>query len=200
MHVKHKVTDWIPLNSIPSQGSYVDLALRSVNFWKDLISEEWVNNSRAGVYQVSITKPKQLVHKDICYIGESDCLPKRLSDLRSAAVVGNKVAHHMCGVYIREEGIDTNTVYVRCIIPDNKDDKLFIERWLHSEHESIFGYRVGYAWEEASAGYKSSRIQVQMAIKRLESLEACFKVQEVLNQQINKLQLLEEEDAKYRNN
>lgn len=195
MKLKYTVTDWIPLISIPSQGSYVDLALRSINFWGDLVSKEWVEFSRAGVYQVSIKKPKELVHKDICYIGESECLPKRLSDLRSAAVVGNKVSHHMCGVYIREEGININKVYVRCIIPNDKDDKQYIERWLQSEHETNFGYRVGYAWEEASAGYKSSRIQVQMAIKRLDSLEACLKVQEILDQQIIKLQLLEEDRA-----
>lgn len=187
MKMKYKVTNWIRLNDIPSQGSYVELATRTARFWEDLLGSKWVNKSRAGVYQVSLKKPTELIHKDICYIGESDCLPKRLSDLRSAAGEGNKVAHHMCGVYIREEGININKIYVRCIIAEDDGDKQSIERWLHSEHKKQFGYRVGYAWEEASGGHKSSRIQTQMAIKRLESLEACMKVQKVLNEQIARL-------------
>lgn len=153
---------------------------RATEYWKKV-----TNGIYAGVYQVSTKKPKDVVHQDICYIGESDCLPKRLSDLRTAAVATNKTAHHMCGVYIREEGININDVYVRCLI--TKSNKHDLERWLQSEHKKKYGYKVGYAWEEASGGHKSCRIQTQMNIKRLNSLEACEKIQKVLNEQIARL-------------
>jgi hypothetical protein len=149
-------------------------------FW-----ESFSDGKHSGVYQVSLTKPEDLVHKDICYIGESGCLPKRISDLRTSAGKNNKVTHHMCGVYIREEDIDINSVYVRVLIAD---DKKKLERYLHNEHRLKFGYDIGYLWEEASGGYKSCRIQSQVNIQRLQSLDACLKVQKALNDQIRKLQ------------
>lgn len=179
-----KVTKWIRLTDVPSAASYVVLGENCIKFWKKL-----TGGIHSGVYQVSIKKPKDLVHKDICYIGESDCLPKRLSDLRSAAVANNKVAHHMCGVFIREEGINIKDVYVRCIVVKEEKKKQDVERWLHTEHKKNFGYKVGYAWEEASGGYKSCRIQSQLSIRRLNSLEACEKVQQVLNERIKQLKM-----------
>lgn len=183
MNVKYKATKWVPLTDIPSATSYVTLGKNCLDYWKN-----YTNGVHVGVYQVSLKKPTDVVHKDICYVGKSDCLPKRLSDLRSAAGANNKVAHHMCGVYIREEKIDINDVYVRCVLSDDEHE---LERWLHQEHKQRFGYKVGYAWEEASGGYKSCRIQSQMSIKRLNSLDACLKVQEVLNERIKELKLME---------
>lgn len=188
MNIKYKATNWIPLVDFPSATSYVAIGERCNEYWKKL-----TKGATSGVYQVSLKKPKDVVHKDICYIGESDCLPKRISDLRTGAGAGNKTAHHMCGVYIREEGIDIRDVYVRCLIVEDPEQKQDLERWLHSEHKRLYSYKVGYAWEEASGGYKSCRIQTQMSIKRLNSLEACEKIQKVLNDQIEKLKLLESE-------
>jgi hypothetical protein len=187
MNFEFKITKWVRLSDVPSATSYGKLnrstkrANKTWDYWNNLTGGEI-----SGVYQVSLKKPKDVIHKDICYIGESDCLPKRISDLRSAAGAGNKVAHHMCGVYVREEGIDIDSIYVRCLIPKNCS-KQDIERWLHSEHKKQFGYKVGYAWEEASGGYKSCRISSQMSIRRLNSLEACEKVQKVLNERIAQL-------------
>lgn len=180
MNVKYKTTDWVPLTEIPSQGSYVSMSERATVYWK-----KYTKGVYTGVYQVSLKKPAAVIHKDICYIGESDCLPKRLSDLRTAAVATNKTAHHMCGVFIREEGIDINDVYVRCLVTES--DKHDLERWLQSEHKKQFGYKVGYAWEEASGGHKSCRIQTQMNIKRLNSLEACERIQKALNERVEQL-------------
>lgn len=180
MKTNYTVTDWVLLTEIPSQGSYVSMSKRATDYWA-----KYTEGVYSGVYQVSLKRPKAVIHKDICYIGESDCLPKRLSDLRTAAVATNKTAHHMCGVFIREEGINIDDVYIRCLITDsNKHD---LERWLHSEHKKNFGYKVGYAWEEASGGHKSCRIQTQMNIKRLNSLEACEKIQKALNERIKEL-------------
>lgn len=187
MNLEYKVTKWVRLSDFPSATTYGKLnrsenrANKTWKFWNKLTGGEI-----SGVYQVSLKKPKEVIHKHICYIGESECLPKRISDLRSAAGPGNKVAHHMCGVYLREEGIDPDTVYVRCLIPKNCS-KQDIERWLHAEHKKQFSYRVGYAWEEASGGYKSSRIQCQMSIRRLETLEACAQVQKILTERIKEL-------------
>jgi hypothetical protein len=181
VNIKHKATEWVKLTDFPSTTSYVTMGKTCKDFWQNL-----TEGNHSGVYQVSLTKPKELVHKDICYIGESGCLPKRISDLRTSAGVGNKVTHHMCGVYIREECIDIESVYVRCLIVDDEDKK-DLERWLHSEHRSKFNYKVGYAWEEASGGYKSGRIQIQVNIKRLNSLDACEKIQSALNERIAEL-------------
>ena len=181
MNLNVDVTDWVKLTEIPSATSYATMGKTCIDFWQKL-----TGGKHSGVYQVSLTKPKELVHKDICYIGESGCLPKRLSDLRTGAGMGNKVTHHMCGVYIREESIDIESVYVRCLIVADEDKKE-LERWLHSEHRNKFDYKVGYAWEEASGGYKSGRIQIQVNIKRLDSLAACEKIQSALNERIAEL-------------
>jgi len=111
MRTNYKVTKWVKLTEILSACSYVKISKKCINFWK-----EFSDGKYPGVYQVSLKKPKQLVHKDICYIGESSFMPKRISDLRASAGKDNKVTHHMCGVFIREEGIDIESVYVRCII------------------------------------------------------------------------------------
>ena len=185
MRTNHKVTKWVKLTEILSAGSYVKISKKCINFWK-----EFSDGKYPGVYQVSLKKPKQLVHKDICYIGESSFMPKRISDLRASAGKDNKVTHHMCGVFIREEGIDIESVYVRCIIIEEESERLKFERYLHSEHKSKFGYKLGYAWEEASGGYKSCRIQTQANIKRLDSIEACKKVQIALNKRMEELKKL----------
>ena len=148
------------------------------DFWK-LIT----NGQQSGVYQVSLSRPSEWVHKDICYIGESTCLPKRISDLRCSAGKSNKNTHHTCGVYIREEAIDIDSVYVRALLTN---DKKKLERYLHDAHRDKFGYDIGYKWEEASGGYKSCRIQSQVNIKRL-NLNACLKVQKVLAKRIKEL-------------
>ena len=193
MTLDYTITKWIRLDDIPTPLSYRELGTSAAGFWEDILGSKWVNANRTGVYQVSLTQPKDVVDKDIGYTGKSECIPKRLSDLRTSAGAGHKTAHHMCGVYLREENIKVSDVYVRCLSPLDKHSIEFMERWIHNEHKKRFGYKIGYAWEEASGGYKSCRIQTQMSIKRLESLEACEKVQKVLNEQIKKLKLLESE-------
>jgi hypothetical protein len=111
-------------------------------------------------------------------------LPKRISDLRCSAGKSNKNTHHTCGVYIREEAIDINSVYVRALLTN---DKKKLERYLHAAHRNEFGYAIGYKWEEASGGYKSCRIQSQVNIKRLKTVEECLKVQKVLAKRIIEL-------------
>lgn len=169
-----KPTEWVRLIDIPSAGSYNSLTDTCISWWKT-----YTGGIYAGVYQVSLNRPKNIVDKDICYIGQSDTLPKRLSDLRSSAGQGNVVTHHSCGVFIREEKIDIETVFVRCLIDK---DKKALEDWLHKEHKTKFGFRVGYAWEEASGGHKAARITAQASIKRLKTLEAIQKVQDALNE------------------
>jgi hypothetical protein len=169
-----KPTEWVRLTDFPSAGSYNSLTDTCISWWK-----QYTDGAHSGVYQVSLSKPKNIVDKDICYIGESNCLPKRISDLRSSAGQGNKVTHHMCGVFIREEKIDIESVFVRCLIDE---DKKSLEDWLHTQHKVKFGYIMGYAWQEASGGHKSARINIQSSIKRLNSLEAVEKIQAALNE------------------
>ena len=172
-------TGWHRLTDFPSCTSYREMSEKCYDFWK-LIT----NGQQSGVYQVSLSRPSEWVHKDICYIGESTCLPKRISDLRCSAGKSNKNTHHTCGVYIREEDIDIDSVYVRVLLTN---DKQKLERYLHDAHRDKFGYAIGYKWEEASGGYKSCRIQSQVNIKRLKTVEACLKVQKVLAKRIMEL-------------
>ena len=180
-------TVWQRLSDFPSCKSYREMSKTCWEFW------DWITDGRgpqhSGVYQVSLSRPSEWVHKDICYIGESTCLPKRISDLRCSAGKSNKNTHHTCGVYIREEAIDINSVYVRALLTNNKqkNDKQKLERYLHDAHRDKFGYDIGYKWEEASGGYKSCRIQSQVNIKRLKTVEACLKVQKVLAKRIIEL-------------
>ena len=177
-------TWWHPLTDFPTCTSYREMSEKCYDFW------DWfADRQQSGVYQVSLSRPSEWVHKDICYIGESTCLPKRISDLRCSAGKSNKNTHHNCGVYIREEAIDINSVYVRALLTNDKqkNDKQKLERYLHDAHRNEFGYAVGYKWEEASGGYKSCRIQSQVNIKRLKTVEDCLKVQKVLAKRIKEL-------------
>ncbi len=177
------VTDWVNLSDIPATSSYKveHLYDKVIDFWQTLSAGRYT-----GIYQASFSKPKDIVHKSIGYIGQSSFLPKRLSDLRSSATKGNKVSHHHCGVYLREESIDHRKVFVRCLITDlnNLSD---LESWLHAEHKNKFGYETGFAWQEASGGIRSYRTQIQDKIKRIDSIETCEQLIGALNQQIIKL-------------
>lgn len=173
--MKVKTTEWVRLSEFPSAGEYNGLNDNTILWWRN-----FTGGQHSGVYQVSLTKPKEHVHKDICYIGKSDTLPKRISDLRTCAGQGNKVTHHMCGVYIREEMIAIDDVYVRCLFDENKDE---FERYLQNQHKNKFGYKLGYLWEEASGGHKSARINIQASIKRLSSLESIEKIERALKAQ-----------------
>lgn len=177
------VTDWVNLSDIPSVSSYKveELYDSVISFWKTMSGGRY-----SGIYQASFSKPKDVVHKSMGYIGESGFLPKRLSDLRSAATKGNKVSHHHCGVYLREESIDHHKVFVRCLITD-ENNLSSLEKWLHNQHKEKFGYEKGFAWQEASGGIRSYRTQIQDKIKRLDSLDACEKVLDALNERIKEL-------------
>lgn len=156
-----EVTPWIPLSIVPSAGSNAQLKReRIVSFWS-----QFNDNYTDGVYQVSLTRPKDIIHKDIGYIGQSSKIPCRLYQLKSSAGKENKVTHHGCGVYIRHSDIDPSNVYVRVLFTDS-GDKIMLEEYLHREHKLKYGYELGYAWTEASGGYKSSRIRVLSAVDR----------------------------------
>ncbi len=186
------VTDWISLSEFPAAGSLKNRGLSKFaqEYWDNFRIDQY-----CGVYQVSLTRPKQLVNEDIGYIGSSEHLPNRIFDLKKSSMPGVKNEKHMCGVYLREENIDVNDVYVRFIYPkvdtfkEQKAAVQVIERWLQVEHRNRFKYDLGYAWEEASAGRKSSRIQCQTTIKRLDTIDACIKVQEVLSQKMKELEV-----------
>ena len=182
MKDKFTTTKWIPLSEIPSASSYGKLNEKCRRYWNN-----FTDGVHYGVYQISLTRPKSVIHKEIKYIGLSTYLPCRLNFLRTSATPENKVTHHMCGVYIREEKINIDEVYVRCLIPKDRCFLEDIERWLHQEHKIRFKYKVGYAWEEASGGYKSARIGCLMLIKRLQTLDACNSVQDALLKRIAEL-------------
>lgn len=180
---KIKVSPWVKLVDIPSIGDKDKMSENVRRVWEDITGGVYT-----GIYQVSIKRPKNLVHKDICYIGESEFFPMRITNLRGSAGKGNKTLHHMCGVYIREENIDINTIYVRFLTDDSTDDsRKQLEKWLQAEHKRKFNYITGYAWTEASGGHKSCRILTQASIRRIDSIEAIERVRAVLDEQLNYL-------------
>lgn len=179
--IKH-VTEWIPLSTIPStEGSGKSHRSSVVAFWENLYK-----NYHNGVYQVSLTKPTALVSKDIGYIGQSGNLPNRVYNIRSGAKANGKTTHHSCGVYLRYCNVKLDEVYVRMIFvaPRHKND---LEKFLHKEHRSNFGYDIGYAWEEASGGWRASRINAMSAMDRCDEAKL-LKLQKYLDKLLRKMQ------------
>lgn len=141
----------------------------------------------SGVYQVSTTKPKPLIHKDICYIGMSEYLPRRISDLRTSSGKTNKVTHHNCGVFIRHnDEFSVDNVYVRCLFT-SKEQRERLESYLQQQHRIKYGYPLGFKWTEASGGYQSSRIQIISAIKRIDSIVVCDELKKIIDNRIKEL-------------
>lgn len=180
-----EATEWICLSDIPSPNNAKTTLTESCKkFW----DSHGFEDNYFGIYQVSLTRPTELIHKDICYVGTTDKIYRRTYEIRSSAGADNVTVHHWAGAYVREEQIDINTVYVRVLTSKkckNKKKYSALEKLLHQSMKEQFGYR--FAWTEASSGHQGSRIHAQCAIKRVKTIEGALKLQKVLNEQIRKL-------------
>jgi len=170
-------TDWIPLATVPARLAASTITQKSQLFWESL------HEKNTGVYQVSLSRPKELVHKDIGYIGQSGELGVRVYNLKNS-LTSLKNSHHQCGVYLRCEGVDVSQVYVRMLFSDNPS---VLEDILHNAQRSKFKHDIGYAWEEASGGHRSCRITAMNSIDRCD-MEKCMQLKEHLNKRIKQLQ------------
>jgi len=180
------VSEWVKLSKFPSMAaSKSDRSKSALAWWDNFHSGEHI-----GVYQVSLSKPKALVHKDICYIGMSEYLPRRVSDLRTSAGKHNKVTHHNCGVFIRyNDELCVDNVYVRCLFT-SKENRDKLEVYLQNEHRAKYDYPLGFKWTEASGGHQSSRIQIKVGIDRLMSIDVCEEMKKYLDERINQLKVM----------
>jgi hypothetical protein len=177
------VSEWVRLSEFPSMAASKNKRSKSALAWWN----KFYDGEHIGVYQVSLTKPKSLIHKDICYIGMSEYLPRRVSDLRTSAGKKNKVTHHNCGVFIRHsDEVSVDNVYVRCLFT-TKDQRDALEGYLQDQHRIKYGYPLGFKWTEASGGHQSSRIQVISAVQRLDSIEVCEELKLLLDKRIGEL-------------
>lgn len=174
----HK-TDWIPLLDVTSVGSKQNPTKKSQEYWDSIYT-----GIRAGVYQVSTTRPNELVHTDIGYVGESSDIPTRLYGLKLSAT-SEQSDQHGCGRYIRSEGIDPAKVYFRVLFtaPENRRK---LEGHLHNQMVDKFGYEQGFAWSSATSGVASSKFKAQDAIRRL-NLEETKEIAEFIKTHLRNL-------------
>lgn len=168
-----KKTDWLPLTDI---GSATSAAMKK--YWSDMHSGELT-----GVYQISLERPKELIHPEIGYIGKSSILHIRLYEL-SLNARSEKSNHHNCGRYLRQHGIDTSQVYFRVLFtkPEDYSD---LEVGLQNQMRSKFGYSHGFKWTEATAGVASTFYKFKDVVRRLD-VEELYKALNYINSEIIK--------------
>jgi hypothetical protein len=153
-------TPWLSLMDVPSVGSKANPTKKSKEFWDNIYTK-----SRAGVYQISTTCPKDLIDGDIGYVGESSDIPTRVYGLRLSAT-SEQSDQHGCGRYIRSEGINPESVYFR-ILFTTPENRRVLETYLQQQMLDKFGYEQGFAWAAATSGVASSKFKAQDAIRRL---------------------------------
>lgn len=153
-------TPWLSLVDVPSVGSKQNPTKKGQEFWDNIYP-----SARAGVYQISTSCPKDLIHPEIGYVGESSDIPTRIYGMRLSAL-SEQSDQHGCGRYIRSEGIDPETVYFRVLFT-TPENRRALETHLQAQMLDKFGYEQGFAWSAASSGVASSKLKAQDAIRRL---------------------------------
>lgn len=192
MKIVHQ-TDWMLLRDIPSAGSSSpQVGDVCISKWKKILSNKAsVLLDRSGVYQVSLTKPDDLVHKNICYIGFGSDLAVRVNSLRLSAQKTAKSQHHDCGVFIRHsDKLSVDNVYVRCLFTNGVKAARDLEADLQKQHRIKYNYTQGFKWSEASGGHKASRIRIISAITRLTDIDICKELKLCLDERIKQLKAI----------
>ena len=143
-------TDWVPVSMAPSKST------RRYNELREAYGS-------FGVYQIATDDhlPKEYIDQHIVYIGKSTDVSLRVCNIK--APKGN----HNCRTYISSKNIDITKVYYRTLYT-NPGDEAELERLLHEDMESKFGYR--FKWREASAGSDGALVRILDAIDNIESI------------------------------
>jgi hypothetical protein len=159
--IKH-LTEWFPVSEIPTEKNPL---------YNELNEEYGLH----GVYQVAFKGDindigSELVHKKIGYTGKSEKnILKRTSTIRIHS------GGHGVSRYIRQNGIDRSTVYIRYLYCA-ESDAAFLESAIHSETKKLHGYT--FEWLEASAG-TNGRVHLLLDEgKRLTSEELLYIISE----------------------
>ena len=130
-------TEWLRLSSLPPIGTARDAhkTQKYIDFWKQY------PYGKTGVYQLSLNKPKELVDKDIVYIGVSGTIHNRISNIRTCGGRGSsKSTHHNAGVYMRYNNITPDDVFVRILFVKKLKDAKSLEKELQQAHRTKFNY------------------------------------------------------------
>jgi len=172
-------TQWIPLLSIPSVPSRKSVSQSAKEFWKelnDVAEEDW-----CGVYQVSLTCPEEIIHKDIGYVGTSEYFPYRLYNLK-CSTTSAKNTHHKCGRFLHYSPIEASQVYVRMLYINmgGFSNPTWLEGMIHDQMRVEYKYQYGFQWEQASGGPASSLISAFDGIARLTSTAEIAQVEHFL--------------------
>ena len=137
-----------------------------IDFWKQY------PYGKTGVYQLSLNKPKELVDKDIVYIGVSGTIHNRISNIRTCGGRGSsKSTHHNAGVYMRYNNITPDDVFVRILFVKKLKDAKSLEKELQQAHRTKFNYPLGFKWTEASGGKKSCKFTAMASIDRCDLVQ-----------------------------
>jgi len=174
--IVHHKTEWVPLLSIPSCGANKKVTQKSKQFWEELynVPEE----DYCGVYQVSVTCPDEIVHKDIGYVGTSVYFPYRLYNLR-CSTTSAKNTHHKCGRFLHYSPIDPSQVFVRMLYT-SATDATWLEELIHEQMRHQFNYVQGFQWAQASGGPAGSLLTAFDGIARLSTVAEIEQVEAFL--------------------
>lgn len=172
-------TEWMPISEIPYASQKHNTARSTKDWWNNLFAPKEEDNHR-GIYQVSLKKPKNFLHKDIGYIGKSDYIPYRVYTLKSSAS-SEKTTHHQCGRYLRFMGYKPEDVFVRVLFIQDRQVGV-IEDIIHSRMNSEFKYEKGFAWAAASGGPASSMIRAYDSIGRISDVSQLEHLEQYIKQ------------------
>ena len=171
------ITDWMPVSSIPYASQKHNTRLNTKVWWNNVFSPKEVDNHR-GIYQVSLTKPKRIIDKDIGYVGKSEYVPYRAYNLKTSTM-SEKNTHHQCGRYLRFMGHEADNVFVRVLFFEDLNLDV-MEDWIHTSMHHAFSYDKGFAWAEASGGPASSVIRAFDSIARVENIAQLEQIQKYI--------------------
>ena len=174
--IVHHKSEWVPLLSFPSVPSRKTVSQSAKDFWKelhDVPEEDW-----CGVYQVSLTCPEEIVHKDIGYVGTSEYFPYRVYNLK-CSTTSAKNMHHKCGRFLHYSPIEASQVFVRMLFT-NVSDAGWLEGLIHDQMRHEYKYQYGFQWEQASGGPASSLLTAFDGIARLTSAAEIAQVEHFL--------------------
>lgn len=135
-------TEWIPLSSVKSKGTF------------------YPNIRKSGVYQISDEKVKELVHPNIGYVGMSKNIEDRIYSVKLGFY--GKKSNHTVGKWLKSNGFDPDTTYYRILF---SEEPLKLERALHETNKKEYGQT--YKWQGAGGNQAGRDFQLQEMIKEL---------------------------------
>lgn len=153
--IKYKMSEWIPIITIPTGGSKKAKAFEK-------------KYGKSGCYQVAHASDlssvgDEIIHEDIGYNGQSINYRDRTYGIRAPK------GTHGVNRYIRDKGLCKETeVYIR-YLETAKEDAKKLETAIHNATKTAHGYR--FKWGEASEGQAGYLLTIKDKLPNLTSDE-----------------------------